>query len=119
MLRTLMIALTLAAPASAHEWYTGQANQEGVSCCGGNDCASGTWSPRLGPDGIWEITITPGTHPKVTVEKYGTTPRTYRLWNSEHTTRGNPGISPDGFVHACIIDGDSDRLMCLFIGGSV
>jgi hypothetical protein len=40
---TLFVALAVipitGPPAQAHDWYSGIVNEDGLSCCGGSDCA--------------------------------------------------------------------------------
>jgi len=111
-LTALALALALASPAGAHEWYTNQVNAKGENCCGGNDCAGGPWAFRQTPTG-YDVDIPVGAHPKVTSLNFA--PGTVITF---HFT-GNPGLSPDGDVHACLLDYQIPlrTLRCLFIGG--
>jgi hypothetical protein len=100
----------LAAPADAHEWYTGQKNEEGRGCCGGQDC--GPINPaavKMITPTHWQITIAPGD--------IGTHPKGGEIVLNFH---GNPGLSPDGNFHACAMKSDIQlgTARCLFVGGS-
>jgi hypothetical protein len=93
MIRRACLILALsAAPVAAHEWYTGQQNELGYSCCGGQDCNAirDDQVRQVGPSS-WEITLWPGDLPSVTVENIGPDPKVFRF-------DGNPGLSPDGFA---------------------
>lgn len=39
MIRFLIALLLLIGSAEAHDWYTGTENENGFTCCGGQDCA--------------------------------------------------------------------------------
>jgi hypothetical protein len=100
----------LAAPADAHSWYTGQKNEKGHGCCGGQDC--GPINPaavKMVTPTHWQITIAPGD--------IGTHPSGGAIVRNFH---GNPGMSPDGNFHACAMRSDIQlgTARCLFVGGS-
>ena len=132
MRKVAALVLALAAtPALAHEWYMGQRNERGQNCCSTLDCAplpAGTRVVYTG-DG-YDVTIIPGTHPMVNAEdvtapwgSYGAV-TTRRGVGSDPVVfhfEGNPGLSPDGNIHACIMPADvpQRRIRCLFLGGSV
>lgn len=102
--------------AYGHEWYTGQRAPSGRICCGGRDCAALPADTRIAMTGDgFNVTIVPGTHPMVTVERFGREPVTFHY--TGHVT--NP--SPDGQVHACIWGDDVKRksITCLMYGGTM
>lgn len=105
----LILLLPMPFQSEAHEWYTDQKNEKGDYCCGGSDCAGSDYRVRRVAGG-YEIDIPVGSHPKVTTLDYA--PGAVITFKFV----GNPGISPDGQVHVCIV-GKAAR--CLFIGGSV
>lgn len=112
MIRLAAFLMLLAGPALAHEWYTGQRNEDGASCCGGHDC--GPINPaavRMISPTRWEVTVQP--------DQIGT----YR-GRSEPIVlvfEGNPGNSPDGQFHVCATSYDIGNgvARCLFVGGSM
>lgn len=128
----LTALLTMTVPSEAHDWYTGQKNEKGLACCGGYDCAgNANWRVTQTQDG-YDVAIIPGTHPSVHVEDrsynsgsmygakgvevkipgFGSAPVVFHF-------KGNPGLSPDGDVHACITPYDATHrtITCLFLGG--
>lgn len=104
-----LVALVVAAPVAAHDWYAGQRNEQKQLCCGGQDCGAVPGARVQKTDEGYNLWITPGTHPMVEGEG---PPQMFQFF-------GNPGLSPDGEVHACIIYSDvaRRRVRCLFIGG--
>jgi hypothetical protein len=77
------VALTVilnAGPVSAHDWYTGLHNPQGLSCCGENDCH------RVGHR------YSPGTGHEVEING---------RWVQIASTIILPQSSPDGLAHAC------------------
>jgi hypothetical protein len=119
MQRALVLAMILAAtPAASHEWYTSQKNAGGEGCCGGEDCAPvPVRAPvhRVG-DG-YDVTLQKTDLPSLAISR---DPKLTALgWAVFHYS-GNPGLSPDGFIHACIAGSDvvRRRIRCLFIGGA-
>jgi len=101
----------IAAAAYPHEWYSGQKNEKGNSCCGGEDC--GAVAPidvdMLTPT-HWRIKVRPGTIGTWGPEEAGAVVLDFY---------GNPGMSPDDQYHACatrtgILEG---LALCLFVGG--
>jgi hypothetical protein len=127
----LAVALGIAKASFGHEWYTHQRNEQGQSCCGGNDCAALPAGTRVTYTGDgYDVTIVPGTHPMVMAEDtmsqstYGGAPYVSRRGvGSEPVVfhfPGNPGLSPDGQIHACITPAALARreITCLFIGGT-
>lgn len=82
------LLLALAAPATAHEWYTGLKDGRGLDCCGGRDCAPVAEEDLRWVGGELEIRIGRDWWP-VPRSSYLSTP------------------SPDGQVHACKLAGES------------
>lgn len=80
-MKTLLAILLLAsAPASAHDWYTGLHNENGLTCCGGTDCAplaDGDVVERS--DGYWIVS-------KAVLVPF---------------SRAKPALQEDGHYHAC------------------
>jgi hypothetical protein len=129
VLLLLLLLPGLVPPAAAHDWYVGRVNERGELCCDGDDCAALPEARVRRVSGGYEVDVVPGTHPMVRVEDwrqcyYGgafctrytgmrtSAPVTFRF-------EGEPGLSPDGKVHACIDGRDLAvrRIRCLFLGG--
>lgn len=88
-------ALLIAAlPATAHDWYTGLKNAHGQDCCGGRDCAPvPPGMARRGADGSIEIQ--------------------YKgRWERVPKENVLDMTSPDGRMHACIVD---NEVRCLIL----
>ena len=122
-------ALGVVSQTAAHEWYTDQVNQHGELCCGGGDCGVIPGARVRHTLGGYDVEIVPGTHPRVRAADwrecyYGGAYCTVivGMHTMEPVTfhfEGDPGISPDGEVHACIDGSDlaARRIRCLFLGG--
>ena len=91
------VALTLAFPASAHDWYSGLVNPANQSCCGGYDCA---------PLPAERLTATKDG--EFAVEYSGT-------WLPVLEPQIMRDRSPNGQVHACIARGSQPWVRCLIL----
>jgi hypothetical protein len=110
LVSAFVFALTATA-ASPHEWYSGQKNAEGEGCCGGQDCA---------PIPVRDSIRRTATGYDVVLYQNDLPALADFAGSAVFHFKGNPGFSPDGFVHACVAPADIPlrRIRCLFMGGA-